>query len=174
MRGPPRGRRGVTAGLFAPKKGKVISESRMAHMHGVAEWMYEHAAEFGCTNREEVYFLGLVHDIGYMYKNGAHEAKGAEFLERENYDGWNTVLWDGADPNDYTRFHSCFPSEVPKELVLLWAADMMVDHEGKAVGITERLEGIKTRYGEDSSQYRKAKARAEWLKAYTPVKKIKR
>ena len=29
-------------------------------MHGAAEWMYEHAKEYGCENRDEMYLLGLV------------------------------------------------------------------------------------------------------------------
>ena len=56
-----------------------ISQERIAHMHGVAEWMYTHAEEYGCENKDEMYLLGLIHDIGYLYGSKEdHEQKGAE------------------------------------------------------------------------------------------------
>lgn len=65
-----------------------ISNERIAHMHGVAEWMYEHAVEYGCENKDEMYFLGLIHDIGYLYgSKEEHEQKSAELLGLDTYYG---------------------------------------------------------------------------------------
>ena len=36
-------------------------------MHGVAEYMYAHAEDRG-LNKDSMYLLGLLHDIGYVNK----------------------------------------------------------------------------------------------------------
>ena len=47
-------------------------------MHGVAELMYQYYDAFHCTqlSREEVYVLGLNHDIGYINDKTGHELYG--------------------------------------------------------------------------------------------------
>ncbi|MBR0384343.1 MAG: HD domain-containing protein [Eubacteriaceae bacterium] len=42
-----------------------ISEERIRHMHGVAEFMYKRAKDYK-LDAEEMYLLGLLHDIGYI------------------------------------------------------------------------------------------------------------
>ena len=54
-----------------------ISENRMAHMHGVAEFMYEHAPLFR-LNPDVMYILGLLHDIGYVHGKHLHEVHGTD------------------------------------------------------------------------------------------------
>lgn len=140
-----------------------ITNERMAHMHGVAEWMYEHAEEYGCENKDEMYFLGLIHDIGYLYgSKEEHEQKGAELLGLDTYYG-RFVQAHGLTPQEYMDCHGCFGSEIPNEMVLLWTADMMVDLNGNAVGFKARLDDIGNRHGIDSEPYRICKETMLWL-----------
>ena len=147
-----------------------ISRERMTHMHGVAEWMYEHAEEYGCENKDEMYLLGLVHDIGYLYGNKEeHEQKGAELLGINTYYG-RFVQAHGLTPQEYMDCYGCFASEIPNEMILLWSADMTVDLSGDAVGFEKRLENIGNRHGTDSEPYRKCKETMEWLENRKAIK----
>ena len=141
----------------------LISKERIAHMHGVAEYMYEHSEEFGCENKDEMYLLGLIHDIGYLYgSKEEHEQKGAELIGIDSYYG-KFIQSHGLTPQEYMDCNCCFASEIPNELVLLWTADMSVDMSGEDVGFQKRLEDIKNRYGLDSEPYRICKETISWL-----------
>ncbi len=140
-----------------------ISEDRMAHMHGVAEYMYEHAEEYGGLNKEEMYLLGLLHDIGYLYGKEGHEQSGARLLGLDTHYG-QLIHAHGLTPREYMYCHCCLPSEIPSELILLWTADMMVDLTGKVVGFKARLEDIAQRHGKNSEPYRICKETMTWLK----------
>ena len=58
-----------------------ISDDRIAHMHGVAEYMYKHAADYN-LDPEEMYLLGLLHDIGYLEGRIMHAQHGAAILKK--------------------------------------------------------------------------------------------
>ena len=140
-----------------------ISDERIAHMHGVAEWMYEHAEEYNCENKDEMYLLGLIHDIGYLYGSKEdHEQSGAELLGLDTYYG-KLVQAHGLTPQEYMDCHGGTYSCIPEELILLWTADMIVDLSGNAVGFKARLEDIENRHGIDSEPYRKCKETMLWL-----------
>ena len=139
-----------------------ISEGRIAHMHGVAEWMYEHAEEFGCPDRERMYLLGLLHDIGYLYQDVAHEERGAELVGQDSAVG-QLIAAHGMMPDEYMARHLCSEEDIPKELILLWAADMSVDITGRAVGFTARLQDIRERHGEESKAYQSCLRKVRWL-----------
>ena len=140
---------------------KVINDERIAHMHGVAEVMYDYCNNFGCNRTpDEMYIVGLLHDVGYLSGKEGHESKGAELV---------------SNPADQylIRYHGCVPSEVPTitpELRLLWFADLMVEsagpNAGKVVGFEERLKGIAERYGEDSKAYKVVKETVDYLVSY--------
>lgn len=141
----------------------LITNERIAHMHGVAEWMYEHAEEYGCENKDEMYLLGLIHDIGYIYGNKEeHEQKGAELLGLNTYYG-KFVQAHGLTPQEYMDCNGCFDSEIPNEMILLWTADMMVDSKGNVVGFKARLDDIEKRYGINSESYSICKEIMLWL-----------
>ena len=128
-------------------------------MYGVAEWMYEHAEEYGCSNKEEMYLLGLVHDIGYVYGKSDHEQKGAELLGLDSYYG-KFVQAHGMTPQEYKNRYD---SDIPKEMILLWTADMTVDLSGNPVGFKARLDDIGRRHGIDSEAYRSCEETMLWL-----------
>lgn len=52
----------------------------MAHNIGVAEYMRENAEKYGLP-ADEMYVMGLLHDIGYIKQHKGHEEYGAELLE---------------------------------------------------------------------------------------------
>ena len=141
----------------------VISNERMAHMHGVAEWMYAHAEEYGCKkNKEEMYILGLLHDIGYIYGKPNHEKLGAQLIGPKT-DYADIIAYHGSTPQEYMNAHQCFDPDIPKEMILLWVADMMIDSKGEEVGFQARLMEIEAAYGNASVPYKTAKAIVDWL-----------
>ena len=140
-----------------------ISKERMAHMHGVAEYMYKHAEDFGLENKDEMYLLGLLHDIGYLYgSKEEHEQRGAELLDDYKY--VNFVQAHGLTPQEYKACYGYFDYEIPKEMLLLWTADMMIDLTGEEVGFEERLKGMEQECGLDSDAYRICKEIIDYLK----------
>ena len=144
--------------------GSKIPDNRIAHMHGVAEYMYAHADKYNLIP-EEMYFLGLNHDIGYINGKEGHEDFGGELLHtlgisKELSD---IISWHGTTPNEYKELHVCFDDEIPDALILLWEADMHIDLSGKDVGYKARLEDIGNRHGFDSKPYQTCKATIEWL-----------
>ena len=149
-----------------------ISDERIKHMHGVAELMYVNYEAFDCSalSKEETYMLGLNHDIGYVDGAEEHEERGAYwFLGLSKYSKLFNfcIKYHGVTPENYMKSHGCSELFIPKELLLLWWADMMVEssgeHAGEVVGHEARLENIKNRFGSDSKQYNDSKKVIEWL-----------
>ena len=148
--------------------GKPISTKRLNHMIGVAEYMYNNAEKYA-LDKEEMYMVGLLHDIGYISgEKKDHEKYGAELTK--------------AFSNDYhipeisylIEHHGDMPTEyiekyryVDNKLKLLWEADMSVDSTGENVGFDRRLADIEARYGEDSEPYQTSKQVIGWLKENT-------
>lgn len=142
----------------------IIPKERILHMHGVAEWMYEHAEEYGCEDKDKMYFLGLMHDIGYIYGKENHEQNGAELIGINTYYG-DIIQAHGLTPQEYIDAKDILESEIPNEMILLWAADMMVDMSGKPVGFATRLKNIGNKYGYNSEPYRICSETISWLKS---------
>ena len=158
---------------------KRISDERIRHMHGVAELMYQYYDVFHCKylSKEEIYALGLNHDIGYMNGKSGHEAYGADvFAEFCEFGSQNIIakciFHHGDTPKKYMEHHMCSPDDIPSELILLWWADMCVEsggeHAGEIVGFQGRLDGLKERYGEDSEPYQICKETMQWLRDWMP------
>lgn len=145
-----------------------ISEDRIRHMHGVAELMYRFADNFHCRNlsKDEIYMLGLNHDIGYLNGKYAHETNGAILFSNRVIR--HCIQWHDSSPEEYLKIFS--REDLPRELIMLWWADMMVEsageNAGKVVGFRKRLENISERYGRNSDIYRKCKEKVDWLIGY--------
>lgn len=122
----------------------VIQEKTILHSKAVAEVMYKLADE----NKEEMYILGLLHDIGKIAGFNNHESYGANLLASMGMKKYEQeIRYHGKVQNEYSS----------KELDLLNAADLVVDSEGNVVGVTRRLEDIAERYGHESKEYQEAK-----------------
>jgi putative nucleotidyltransferase with HDIG domain len=112
------------------------------HSKGVAEVMYKLANE----NKEEMYLLGLLHDIGKLRGFEDHEKNGAILLTHIGIKYPNEIYYHGKIQDEYSS----------PELDLLNAADLSVDSEGNIVGYQKRIEDIGNRYGFESTEYKNA------------------
>lgn len=150
-----------------------IDRERIEHMHGVAEFMYEHYDQFNCKllSKEEIYFLGLNHDIGYMYNKDEHETKGANLISKI-CQGTTPIICHfialhGITPKEYMEITNYTVDQIPHEMILLWYADLTIEargyRTGKDVGFETRLKGVKEKYGEDSLPYKIGKQTVDWL-----------
>ncbi len=145
----------------------LIPENRLRHMQGVAKYMYENASKYNLDN-QKMYTIGLLHDIGYIKGDAKdHEVYGANLLndifECDNK-YVNAIRNHALTANEYTTKYNCKISDIPKEVLLLWEADLNVNAEGDCVGFDKRLEDIGNRHGFGSVAYINAKERVEFLK----------
>ena len=140
-----------------------IDKDRIAHMHGCAEYMYRHAEEYR-QDPDEMYLLGLVHDIGYVNGKKGHEAYGANIRGLSNRLSY-VIRLHGTTPQEYISDHSGWPLMIPPELILLWEADMHIDGKGNEVTYEERLAEMAAIYGIESEPFRVCEDTIEWLMA---------
>lgn len=119
---------------------KKISDRKTKHMIAVAQYMQEHASEYGVAE-DEAYVVGLLHDVGYLYGRVDHEKTGARLLSKMGLKPFYTEAIKGHKALDSNIF-KLDPLEV-----LLVEADMQIDSFGRKVGFHERLENIKMNYG---------------------------
>lgn len=130
---------------------EFIRKDKQKHMFGVAEFMAKHAAEFDCKE-DEMYVLGLLHDIGYIYGKPDHEKNGSKLMFELGYRDCNFIEWHEMSPEEYKK--ALLVEDLPKKLLLLLTADLSVNTVGEDVGFDARLEEIKRNYGEDSASYK--------------------
>lgn len=96
----------------------------------------------GVTQKEveELYTLGLLHDIGYEFLEEKdytkHEIYGGLLLKRQRYKYWKEVYYHGVANCKYKS----------KYLDLLNWADMRIDSSGIEVSLDGRLEELSKRY----------------------------
>ena len=143
----------------------MINKNRELHMFGVANYMYQNAEKYN-LDKNEMYLLGLMHDIGYLIDEKNHEEIGGEFLKSQNYKYADFIKHHATIPSIYMKLKDCTESEIPKELILLWTADMSIDLNGKNIGFDERLKDIGLRHGKDSTAYKNCEKMIDWLRKY--------
>ena len=143
--------------LYGDKTMNELSTTRQNHMIGVANKMKQMAIDDGTFNQteiEDMWLLGYLHDIGYAYgEPKGHAARGGTLLQRNGYKHWLTVFNHGMG-NSAIQY---------KELAMLNKADLTTDSNGCDITPKERLERIKTNYGEDSDNYKNIKILIETL-----------
>lgn len=116
--------------------------NKQRHVFAVAEYMYRHAADYGLPP-EEMYVLGMLHDVGYLNGSFGHGVNGANIAEQTGFKYHNEI-----------RYHGKFQDEYDSpELRLLNEADLMIDSQGRLVGFHKRLDEIRQRYGDKSDNY---------------------
>lgn len=135
-----------------------ITDNRALHMHGVAEYMYEHAKDYE-LNPEDMFLLGWLHDVGYIYQDGDHAELGEKLLNRNHY----PLLYSTAVAAHSDELEK--KAHVSKELQLLVEADMHVSSiTGKRVPYDQRLREIAVRHGRDSEVYRRCESNITFLR----------
>ncbi len=127
----------------------ILNEDRMNHSYHVAEYMYTHAAEYGLeAEKEQMYVVGLLHDVGSIRDKTRHEIAGGEILSqtglKEEY--LNAIAWHGKSPEDYCEHFGITQEDIPPVLVLLWDADLHVGPKGESMEIDERIEDMISRH----------------------------
>ena len=121
----------------------MIDNDRLKHICEVAKLMKEKAEIVG-LDKEEMFTLGMLHDIGYEFgEDNDHNFVGFQILDKHNYKYANEVLYHGKPDSEYQSL----------ALDLLNFADMHIDKSGEYVSYEQRLEDIKTRRGESSLAY---------------------
>ena len=132
---------------------------RLKHSYAVAKKMEKIGEANGLNEKElqELFILGLNHDIGYEYsidgKN--HGIIGGEILRDSGFKYWKEVYYHGMLTSEYSS----------RYLDILNLADMQIDKYGNDVGFEKRLMDIKGRYGVDSIVYSRCKEMIEYLKS---------
>ena len=133
-----------------------MDEDRVKHSLSVALKMIEIGKKKKLSEEqlEELFVLGLNHDIGYQFGNSEnHNEIGAEILKNCGYKYWKEVLNHGKIDNIYNSLY----------LDILNEADMKIDKYGNDVGYDKRLEDIENRYRAESKVYKNAKTLIEKL-----------
>lgn len=131
----------------------MIDSDRLNHIIGVARLMKDKAEKVG-LDKEEMFTLGMLHDIGYEFgKNNDHNFVGFKILDKQNYKYAKEVLYHGCPNCEYQSL----------ALDLLNFADMHIDKTGIYVSFDERLKDIKSRRGENSMAYINSKKIIEEL-----------
>lgn len=121
----------------------MIDDDRLNHIISVARLMKDKAEELG-LDKEEMFLLGFLHDIGYEFGDSEeHHIVGYQILEKQNYMYSKEVLYHGKPTDEYRS----------KALDLLNFADMHIDKKGNYVSFKNRLKDIKSRLGEHSMAY---------------------
>lgn len=123
-----------------------MDENRSLHSLGVAKKMVTIGKSKGLKTSDlnDLFTLGIVHDIGYEFGPGnEHQKLGGLVLKENGYRYWQEVYYHGLVQNEYSSLF----------LDILNQADMQIDKKGKDVGYSGRLEDIKSRYKEDSKVY---------------------
>ena len=136
-----------------------LSLDKTKHSVEVARYMSENAERYG-LNPQEMYVVGLLHDVGYLYGRENHEENGANLLQYMGLENEYTdaIYLHGKSPYDLPY------GELSPTLRLLYEADMSVDKFGKRVGFKGRLEDIGERYGKDSIAYKTASEVIRYLR----------
>lgn len=125
-----------------------ISNNKIKHIHAVAEYMYQHADEHR-LNKDEMYVLGMMHDIGYIRSHIGHLQNGGEIATQVGLK--ENLIY--AIENHGMNLEEL--EVVTPELILLVRADLQISHTGEYVGYAKRLENAKEHYGVKSIQYKR-------------------
>lgn len=150
-----------------------ISEDRLRHTLGVARKAYEIAKEMGHDERfaRRMFMLGWVHDVGYEFteKQSDHPNASAELLWTLG-DAFGVIMEFPRDKDgtisssapyneewvsavSAIENHGRYTEHKTAEWKILNMADMLIDSKGNEVMVSQRLDDIKSRYGEYSDQY---------------------
>lgn len=131
----------------------VIPKERILHMHGVAEYMYRNAEKYN-LDKAQMYVVGLLHDIGYLFGKENHPISGSQLLKDLGFIYAEDISLHGDVPKS---------QDISNVLKLLLEADLTVGKDGTVVGYKRRLEDIGARLGFNSEAYAISKETVDFL-----------
>ena len=125
-----------------------ISDDRIHHMLGVARLMSQRAHLFG-LDEQEMFALGLLHDIGYEYarEKSEHPAVGSEMMERVGFKYFEAIAGHG------DAAYELEDKTLEDALALLNWCDMSVGPDGQRVSMEKRIDDVERRFGRDNLIY---------------------
>lgn len=148
-----------------------ISEDRLHHIIGVARECYNISKELGRpeTFCRKMFTIGWNHDIGYEFVEDSkqHAGKSEDMLKLIGLTGLD---YDSQRTRHAIRSHGRTSRVNSMEWYILNKADMTIDNCGNKVTYEERLNNIKERYGEDSTEYKSSKEVVDVLKYMDSIK----
>jgi len=121
----------------------MINENKQRHMFGVAQFMYNEAPKYGLSS-EDMFVLGLLHDIGYI-KGGwqRHEEYGENLMKQLGF----------KYAKEIGEHNAIVDKGLSKASLLLLAADSVVDMYGNVGTYESRRKDIETRYDISDRNY---------------------
>lgn len=126
-----------------------------AHSLHVAYYMRANAERMG-LDPDEMFICGLLHDIGYtaINEDERHELIGSEMLRKIGVKDniIHAIKLHGYSIDKVIEIYG--KEALTAEYYLLTEADGHIDSKGNYVSYEERLEDTKSRYGEDSYEYK--------------------
>jgi predicted hydrolase (HD superfamily) len=136
-----------------------ISEDRLHHILAVARKCYEVAKR---RNHDEdfcrrMFMIGWLHDVGYEFSQEPEDHPDVSFemmMSLTGKEGKNDTAFKLAA--DAVKDHVMYTDQKSEEWIILNIADLSVDLCGNDIEITDRLEDMKKRFGEESKQYKAA------------------
>ena len=128
-----------------------ITLDRIKHSLAVARKMkkiVEENPDKFTASPNDVFVIGILHDIGYEFAENQqdHASKGGMVLKNQGYKYWREIFFHGFPQEEYSS----------PELWLLNFADMVTSPAGEYVTISQRIDDIAKRYGENSVQKQEA------------------
>ena len=142
-----------------------ISEDRLHHILGVARKCYQIAKDMGKDENfcRKMFMIGWCHDVGYEFSKSQsdHPDVGAEMYRNMTNGNFGPIdEFDFAkmpisarQSYDAIKKHGKYTEDKTDEWKILNIADMTIDSKGNDVDVMDRLDDIKSRYGEHSDQY---------------------
>ena len=141
----------------------MISDDKLRHIIQTARKCRDIARSYDLPDDMQIacFMMGLLHDIGYEECNpdesSIHPRKSCEmiycFLKYKD-----EILRAIASHGDALTQMSVFEN-------ILNTADLTIDSHGNDVSISDRLDRIETRYGENSRQFKNAQTRINAIKS---------
>ena len=139
----------------------MMDKNRLNHIYKVAKLMEKKASKLN-LNANEMFLLGLLHDVGYEIDKTNHEFTGGEFLKTQNYKYANEVKYHGLPNCNYSS----------AALDLLNWCDMHINYRGEFVSFKTRLEDIASRHNENSQIYKNAEILIKELENNQKLKEL--
>lgn len=142
----------------------MISRDRILRMTSVAEYMYRNAEKYN-LDKDDMYILGFLHDIGYLQDSENHQEEGERIMHGAGMNSQKYTCFEYVIAHHNQIPDKSLPYIIYKMCLLLAEADMHINHEGECVPFKKRLDEIKGRHGETSERYLDAKELVSFLEA---------
>lgn len=139
----------------------MMDKNRLNHIYKVAKLMEKKASKLN-LNANEMFLLGLLHDVGYEIDKTNHEFAGGEFLKTQNYKYAKEVEFHGVPNCNYSS----------TALDLLNWCDMHINFYGEFVSFKKRLDDIASRHNKNSLIYKNAEILIKELENNQKLKEL--